>query len=179
MFLYNNYKFFLKIMYILIALIAIVIVLYNYASPNEKTLYDRLGGVYAIAAVVNHFSDNLITNPVVGQNSKNVHLRDWHRNQLARLPGLKFLRTLWVCAATGGPYTYVGTKTGKCPMSLENAHSKFHITPDEFDAVAMELTRSLDHFNVPSKEKNEVLAAFAAHKAEINNPTKVISCPFS
>jgi len=147
-------------------------------GTQRESLYERLGGVYSISAVVNHFSDNLITNPIVGQNSKNPFLRDWHRNQLDRLPGLKFLRTLWVCAASGGPYTYVGTKAGKCPMSLENAHSKFKITPEEFDAVAVELTRSLDHFKVPEKEKNEVLSVFAAHKSEINDKSTV-KCPFN
>ena len=44
----------------------------------EPSLYERLGGVFAIAGVVNHFSDALITNPVVGQESKNPDLRDWH-----------------------------------------------------------------------------------------------------
>ena len=43
-----------------------------------------------------------------------------------------------------------------------------HISPEEFDAVAGVLARSLDHFNVPAKEKGEVLAAFAEHKAEVN-----------
>jgi hemoglobin len=53
-------------------------------------------------------------------------------------------------------------------MGLENAHQNLHISPEEFDAVAAVLSRSLDHFNVPAKEKSEVLAAFAAHKAEVN-----------
>lgn len=53
-------------------------------------------------------------------------------------------------------------------MGLENAHNNLHISPEEFDAVAGVLSRTLDHFNVPAKEKGEVLAAFAAHKAEVN-----------
>ena len=44
----------------------------------EKSLYDRLGGVFAIAAVVDHFSDAVVKNPVVGQKSKNRQLREWH-----------------------------------------------------------------------------------------------------
>ena len=70
----------------------------------EKTLYDRLGGVFAIAAVIDHFSDEVVNNPIVGQASKNPALREWHTNQLSRLPGLKFMRTLWVCNVAGGPF---------------------------------------------------------------------------
>ena len=47
------------------------------ASP-EKSLYERLGGVFAIAAVVDHFSDAVVKNPIVGQKSKNPQLREWH-----------------------------------------------------------------------------------------------------
>ena len=64
--------------------------------------------------------------------------------------------------------TYAGTKPGKTVMGLENAHQNLHISPEEFDAVAGVLSRTLDHFKVPAKEKGEVLAAFAAHKAEVN-----------
>ena len=60
----------------------------------EPSLYERLGGVFAIAAVVDHFSDAVVQNPIVGQASKNPQLREWHTNQLNRLPGLKFMRTL-------------------------------------------------------------------------------------
>src|SRR4029450_3375879 len=68
-------------------------------TKPDKSLYDRLGGVFAIAAVVDHFSDAVVKNPVVGQKSKNPQLREWHTKNLARLPGLKFMRTLWVCNA--------------------------------------------------------------------------------
>jgi hemoglobin len=76
----------------------------------EPSLYDRLGGVFAIAAVVDHFSDALIQNPIVGQGSKNPELREWHTDKLDRLPGLKFMRTLWVCNVAGGPFTFTATK---------------------------------------------------------------------
>jgi hemoglobin len=134
----------------------------------EQSLYERLGGVFAIAAVIDHFSDALVHNPVVGQGSKNPALADWHTNRLDRLPGLKFQRTLWVCNVAGGPFTFEATKPGSTPLGLEEAHREFHITPEEFDEVAAELGRSLDHFKVPEREKAEVLAAFAAHKAEVN-----------
>jgi hemoglobin len=134
---------------------------------TEPTLYERLGGVFAIAAVVDHFSDAVVQNPIVGQKSENPDLREWHTNNLGRLPGLKFMRTLWVCDITGGPQHYVATVPGSTPLGLEEAHRKLKISPAEFDEVAAELARTLDVFKVPEREKGEVLAAFAAHKDEV------------
>jgi hemoglobin len=125
----------------------------------EKTLYDRLGGVFAIAAVIDHFSDQLLKNAKVV--NANPELKEWHTETFQRrLPGLKFLRTLWVCAQAGGPFQYTG-------QELDDAHFHLHVTSGVFDEVAAELSRSLDHFMVPAREKEEVLAAFAAHKGEV------------
>jgi hemoglobin len=134
---------------------------------TEPTLYDRLGGVFAIAAVVDHFSDAVVQNPIVGQKSENPDLREWHNNNLGRLPGLKYMRTLWVCDISGGPQQYAATKPGSTPLGLEEAHRELKISPAEFDEVAAELARTLGFFNVPEQEKGEVLAAFAAHKDEV------------
>jgi hemoglobin len=142
---------------------------------SEATLYERLGGAFAIAAVVDHFSDALIGNPVVGQNSDNPALREWHTNNLARLPGLKFMRTLWVCHISGGPQTYAATEPGRTALGLEEAHRNLKITPDEFDEVAAELARTLDHFGVPEQEKGEVLGAFAAHKEEVTEGSLAVA----
>lgn len=133
----------------------------------ETSLYERLGGVFAIAAVVDHFSDAVVQNPVVGQKSKNPALREWHTKNLTRLPGLKFQRTLWVCEVAGGPFKFTATKPGSTPIGLEEAHREFQISPDEFDEVAAELGRTLDFFSVPQREKEEVLAAFAAHRNQV------------
>ena len=134
---------------------------------TEGSLYDRLGGAFAIAAVVDRFSDALIQNPIVGQTSDNPALREWHTNNLGRLPGLKFMRTLWVCDVAGGPQDYAATKPGSTELGLEEAHRDLKISPDEFDEVAAELARTLDAFSVPEQEKEEVLGAFAAHKGEV------------
>jgi hemoglobin len=136
-------------------------------AAGDKSLYERLGGIFAIAAVINHFSDALIKNPIVGQQSKNAQLREWHTKSLDRLPGLKFMRTLWVAEVSGGPYKFVATKPGSTSVGLEEAHRNLKITPAEFDEVAAELGRTLDFVKVPKREKDEVLAAFAAHKAEV------------
>src|SRR5471030_1169142 len=143
----------------------------------EKSLYERLGGVFAIAAVVDHFSDAVVKNPMVGQKSKNPQLREWHTKNLARLPGLKFMRTLWVCNISGGPFQFAATKPGKTPLGLEEAHRNLRISPAEFDEVAAELGRTLDFFKIPKREKTEVLTAFAAHKDEVTAGYVAIAKP--
>jgi hemoglobin len=134
---------------------------------TDSSLYERLGGVFAIAAVVDRFSDAVVLNPIVGQRSENPALREWHTNSLGRLPGLKFMRTLWVCDVAGGPFQFSATRPGSTVLGLEEAHRHLRISPAEFDEVAAELARTLDSFNVPAREKEEVLGAFAAHKDEV------------
>jgi hemoglobin len=88
---------------------------------TEKSLYERLGGDFAIAAVVDHFSDQLLKNPKIV--NANPQLKEWHTEEFKeRLPGLKFLRTLWVCAVAGGPFQYTGEP-------LREAHFDLHIPP--------------------------------------------------
>ena len=134
---------------------------------TEASLYERLGGSFPIAAVVDHFSDAVVRNPITGQGSKDPKLDEWSTDDLGRLPGLKFMRTLWVCDIAGGPQGYAATKPGSADLGLEEAHRALEISPAIFDELVAELGRSLDHFNVPEKEKGEVLAAFAAHKDEV------------
>src|SRR5215208_1291002 len=118
------------------------------SKPSESaSLYERLGGIFAIAAVVNYFSDEIIKDPIAGARSKNPRLRRWHTKQLGRLPGLKFMRTLWVAEVSGGPFKFSATRPGHTHLGLESAHRDLQISPSEFDAVARVLTRSLDHFS--------------------------------
>jgi len=140
---------------------------------SEQSLYERLGGVFAIAAVVDHFSDAVVANPIVGRQSKNPALREWHTQNLGRLPGLKFMRTLWVCNVSGGPFQYTPTVPGATVLGLEEAHRRLQISPEEFDEVAAELGRTLDAVGVARREKDEVLAAFAAHKDEVTEGYRV------
>jgi len=126
----------------------------------EKSLYERLGGIYAIAAVVDYFSDSLLKNPKIV--NANPELKKWHTvTYRERLPGLKFLRTLWSASVAGGPFKYTGEPLG-------DAHLDLHITPEVFDEVILvELDRALDHFKVPEREKGEVLGAFMAQKKDV------------
>lgn len=126
---------------------------------TEQTLYERLGGVYAIAAVIDRFSDQLLRNPKIV--NANPQLKEWHTEEYkTRMPGLKFNRTLWVCAIAGGPFEYTAKK-------LDDAHFNLHISPEVFDEVAAELADTLDYFKVPDGAKQEVLDAFSAHKPQV------------
>lgn len=121
------------------------------AAMTDKSLYERLGGIFAIAAVVNRFSDEIITNPKL---NVNPNLKAWNENEAEfRLPGLKFGRTQWVAALAGGPYEYTG-------LPLSEAHLEFHLTPDEFAEVGAEIVRALDFYQVPEREKEELVAAY-------------------
>lgn len=125
----------------------------------EPTLYERLGGVYAISAVVDHFSNELVQLKTL--ENENPRIKEWNASKSPyRLQGLKFLRTLWLCAIAGGPFQYTA-------KTLGDAHFDFQFLPDEFDEVAAVLASSLDHFHVPNREKEEVLGAFAAFKPAV------------
>ena len=121
----------------------------------DQTLYERLGGVNAIAMVVDRFSDAIVKNAKLNVNPA---LKEW--NQTGELAGLKFMRTLWLCQAAGGPFEYTG-------KSMAEAHKDLHIKSEEFDEVGAEISKALDHFKVPEREKQEVLAAIGSKKAEV------------
>jgi hemoglobin len=127
-------------------------------TPAEPSLYDRLGGYFAIAAVVNRFSDQIIVNPKLNQNPA---LREWNETQAeSRLPGLKFGRTLWVAAAAGGPFEYTG-------LPLEEAHADLNLTAEEFAEVGAEIVRALDFYGVPEREKQELVEAYSASMTQV------------
>jgi len=131
----------------------------------EPSLYERLGGVNAIAMVVDRFSDQIVANAKLNVNPK---LKEW--NSKGELEGLKFMRTLWICEAAGGPFKYTG-------RDMNDAHKDLQITPQEFDEVGLEIGRALDHFGVPPREKQELLAAVTAHKAEVATLARVPAAP--
>lgn len=133
---------------------------------TEESLYERLGGIYSIAAVVEHFAKELAKDPIAGAESDNEFISDWYANRRWREPGFIVLTTLWVSEKAGGPYKYVSTQPNDGTLDLEPTHYQMKLTAEEFDAAGQVLADSLDHFDVPEKEKNEVLNAFVAHKEE-------------
>jgi hemoglobin len=91
-------------------------------KKKEKSLYDRLGGVYAIATVVDDFIDRVIANDILNANPAIKEARD-------RVPraGLKYRVTEMVCMATGGPCKYTG-------RTMKESHKHLNITGKEWDA---------------------------------------------
>jgi hemoglobin len=124
----------------------------------EASLYERLGGIFAIAAVVDRFSDAIITNPKLNENPA---LKAWNENEAAtRLPGLKFGRTQWIAALAGGPYDYTG-------LPLSEAHTRFHLTAEEFAEVGAEIVRALEYYQVPEREKQELVDAYMTAMSDV------------
>jgi hemoglobin len=124
----------------------------------EPTLYERVGGIFAISAVVNRFSDEIITNPKLNENPA---LKAWNETEAeVRLPGLKFMRTLWVAALAGGPFEYTG-------LPLSEAHTRFQLTSDEFDEVGAEIVRALEFYKVPDAEIKLLADAYMLSKPDV------------
>jgi hemoglobin len=126
---------------------------------GEPSLYERIGGIFAIAAVVDDFSERVVRNQTI--KDANSELHEWHaQSYKTRLPGLKWGRTWWVASVAGGPYVYTG-------KGMRDAHYALKIAPEIFDIVAAELAAALEDYNVPEREKNEVLGAFTGEKTEV------------
>jgi hemoglobin len=137
-------------------------------TPGEPSLYDRLGGYFAIAAVVNRFSDEILRNPIL---NKNPALKAWKKTQAeTRLPGLKFGRTLWIAAAAGGPFVYTG-------LPLNEAHEEFHLTATQFAEVGKEIVRALDFYGVPEREQQELMAAYRASMSDVVSASEEETAP--
>ena len=127
-------------------------------TSAEGSLYDRLGGYFGIALVVNRFSDQILKNPTL---KKNPALKAWNKTQAeARLPGLKFGRTLWIAAAAGGPFVYTG-------LPLSEAHAEFNLTAEEFAEVGAEIVAALNFYQVPEREQQELVAAYQASMSDV------------
>lgn len=122
------------------------------------SLYERLGGVYAIAAVVDDFVDRIMDDPRLNANPK----VDEAHHRVARA-GFKYLVTEQVCAATGGPQRYTGR-----PMS--DSHVHLQITDQEWEAFLDDFRQTLDKFKVPEAERVELFAIVESTKQDIVMP---------
>ncbi|MCH9031240.1 MAG: group 1 truncated hemoglobin [candidate division Zixibacteria bacterium] len=122
---------------------------------QTPSLYDRLGGVYSIATVVDDFVERLLVNDVLNANPKIDAARD-------HVPkaGLKFRVTALICQLAGGPEVYHG-------RSMTDAHAHLGITEKEWDAMVADFVLSLNKFNVPEKEQGELFALVGPTKDQI------------
>ncbi len=124
----------------------------------EPSLFDRLGGVYSIAAVVDDFIDRVMINPVLNANPKVDEAH--HRVSKA---GFKYLVTEMVCSATGGPQKYTG-------KSMRDSHQHLSITQHEWESFLQDLQATLDKFQVPPAEQSELFAIVESTQADIVIP---------
>jgi len=118
-------------------------------AAMERTLYERLGGIDAITAVVEDFRDR-----VAGDDRINLKFA---RTDLTRLRKMLIDQ---VCEATGGPCQYNG-------RSMKIAHAGMKVTRGEFDALVDDLVRTLNKLKVPSAEQGELLAILGPLKSDI------------
>ncbi len=122
------------------------------------SLYDRLGGVYAIATVVDDFINRIMDNPRLNANPK---VNEAH-HRVSRA-GFKYLVTEMVCWAAGGPQRYSG-------RSMRDTHVHLNITEDEWQVFLEDLQACLDSFAVPKAEQAELFAIVESTKSDIVLP---------
>jgi len=124
-------------------------------AESPYSLYARLGGTYAIAAVADDFIKRLLANKTVLANPKVAGMAD-----PKRVPGLWFHLTAQIVDATGGPYKYQGE-------SMKESHMGMGISEAEWAAMAGDFKATLDAFKVPKKEQDELFAIVGTTKADI------------
>jgi hemoglobin len=129
------------------------------AQEQQRSLYERLGGVYSIATVVDDFIERLLVNNTLNANPAISEAR-------ARVPkaGLKFHVTTLVCEATGGPCKYTG-------RAMKPAHQHLNITQAEWDAMVADFRATLDKFKVPQREQQELIAIVGSTEKDIVRPS--------
>jgi len=116
------------------------------AQPTQPSLYDRLGGIYSIACVVDDFIDRIMKDPRLNANPA---VNEAHHK--VPPPGFKYLVTEMVGWATGGPQKYTG-------RSMRESHEHLNITPKEWEAFMDDFQQTLDKFKVPAAEQAELKA---------------------
>jgi hemoglobin len=117
----------------------------------QASLYQRLGGQPALAAVVDDFVGN-----VAADNRINVYFAR------TDIPHLKMELVSQLCQATGGPCTYTG-------RSMRDVHHNMHVTDAAFNALVEDLVKTLNKFKVPAKEQQELLGILGPLKSDIVN----------
>jgi hemoglobin len=124
-------------------------------APAPKTLFERLGGIYILSAVVDDFVNGLYTDPVV-----NARPASKRALRAARKAGFKFQATSLLCQETGGPCKYDG-------RSMREAHADLGITAREWEAAAAAFRRALAKNAVPAAERQELLNLLGTTKGDI------------
>ena len=130
------------------------------AAEPEKSLYERLGGVYAIASVADVLIEKLLVNEILNANP----LIDEARKQVPAA-GIKFHLTALICSLSGGPEVYSG-------RTMADSHAHLNINEEQWDAMVADFVATLNEFNVPEKEQAELLALVGPTKGDIVTATE-------
>jgi len=124
-------------------------------TQEKPSLYDRLGGVYNIATVIEDLIDRVMVDARLNANPRVDEAH--HRVSAA---GFKFLATEMVCWAAGGPQQYSG-------RSMADSHRDLTITDQEWQAFMNDLQQTFDKFEVPQPEQEELKAIVESTKQAI------------
>jgi hemoglobin len=124
-------------------------------AQTQRSLYERLGGAYWIAILVDDFIDRIMADPRFDANPR---LRE--ANERVSKPSLKYLMTEMTCWATGGPQTYTG-------RSMAESHRNLMITEGEWDSFMDDFQQTLDRCEVRKPEQQELIAILEGSKAAI------------
>jgi hemoglobin len=129
------------------------------AQVTQPSLYDRLGGVYSIATVVDDFIERLLVNNTLNANPAITEARK-------RVPkaGLKFQVSALVCEVTGGPCKYTG-------RAMKESHQQLNISQAEWDAMVVDFKATLNKFKVPQREQQELIVIVGSTKNDIVRPS--------
>ena len=123
---------------------------------SEPTLYERLGGAYAIASAVDYLVDRLHTNATLNKANKKVD--EFHTQKYKA--GYKFMVTAWSIEAAGGPKCYPG-------KDMFAAHKDLGLTDYEFDVTAHEIRNTLYQIGVPRRETDEFMAIIESYRSKV------------
>jgi hemoglobin len=124
-------------------------------AEATRSLYERLGGVYAIAVVVDDFIDRIMGDPRLNANPR---VDEAHHRVSPQ--GFKYYVTEQVCWAAGGPQTYSG-------RSMLDTHRELLISAEEWDAFMDDFHQTLTKFDVPERERGELVAIVESTKDDI------------
>lgn len=103
------------------------------------SLYERLGGLDAITAVVDSFAARCAGDDRINQKFARTDI-----------PRLKKMLVDQVCEAAGGPCVYTG-------RTMRETHDGMGVTAGEFDALVEDLVATLNEFEVAKAEQEELL----------------------
>jgi hemoglobin len=141
-----------RVLSICLMLLVTTSVVAHHDEKAAPSLYKRLGGYDAIAAVVDDFLGRMASDPKLGRFFTGLSTNSKMR--------VRQLIVEQLCAATGGPCVYVG-------RDMKSAHAGAGISEADWDIAVKHLLATFDRFKVPEKERSEVIAAIASMKGDI------------